>query len=219
VTPAIAPTRIPPKQRDYLSQGEVIATAWHAYPVVATTSYGVWTDFPGFSFVSPFATAPYRLDPTAYTAGPWRAGWGWRGTPRTILQSDHVLVLFDADYPESVAWFEPTINRLTTLVGLDARASGGRDTPANADCAIEALLFFARALPAGAAPPSLSPLNDGGVQAEWHRGGVDVEVTFSPQESERGVYIRDKATGDEQDLPLEVAAFRAAVGDRLGGTT
>jgi hypothetical protein len=126
-------------------------------------------------------------------------------------------VVFAADYLENVTWFETTVDQLARLVHLDLEVSSGRGAPASENCAIDALLFFARALPATAAAPSLSPLNDGGVQAEWHRGGVDVEVTFSPDPDEAGIYIRDKESGEERELPLDVGAFRSAVGDRLGG--
>jgi hypothetical protein len=101
------------------------------------------------------------------------------------------------------------------LLQLDPDAGLGGDAPPGPDSILEAMTFLTRALGPKAATPSLAPLNEGGLQAEWHRGGVDVEVIFSPDEDERGIYVRDKHTGEEQELPLDAAAFAALVGDRL----
>ena len=53
--------------------------------------------------------------------------------------------------------------------------------------------------------PAVVPMSDGGVQLEWHRGGVDIEIAFS--EEEPGVYVEDLMTGEVIEGPLSEAAL------------
>jgi hypothetical protein len=131
-------------------------------------------------------------------------------TPALRMEGSHYLVLADEGV---MAWLRPTIRRLNNLFSTYAEEDGfERPDPKYVR---EALSFLAGVLPADSAPPSIAPLNDGGIQAEWHRGGLDVELIFSPDPEERGLFIRDKGTGEEHDLPLERRAFAAAIGERL----
>lgn len=51
--------------------------------------------------------------------------------------------------------------------------------------------------------PAVVPMSDGGVQLEWHRGGLDFEIAFSEQEP--GVFVEDLTTGDVIEEPLTAA--------------
>jgi hypothetical protein len=144
--------------------------------------------------------------------------WNYRSEfPQVVLKAGGTLLMFSQPEGARVRWLEPTLSRVEHLMALDVEAAGP-DLPPAPSSVVDALRFFARALPANAAAPSLAPLNDGGLQAEWHRGGLDVEIVFSTDEDERGVYIREKNTGEERELPLDETAFAAAVGDRLNLT-
>lgn len=138
--------------------------------------------------------------------------WSFDATSRT--RTPHFLVTADQT-TVSATWFKPTISGLGALLGLSPETHGDRGIPSDLRQVQNALAFLMLALPADAAPPSLSPLNDGGIQAEWHRGGLDVEIVFSGDEEERGIYVRNKETGAETELPLDARAFGDAVGDRL----
>lgn len=84
--------------------------------------------------------------------------------------------------------------------------------------AVDALRFVVRFVGDRVPPPSVVPLSDGGVQLEWHRNGVDLEVTFT-DEADDGVYCREVETGSRWSLPLDVAALEhvPAVVDQLIG--
>ena len=163
----------------------------------------------------------------------WPASFGWEWTlgrynwppptnftwPRerlglvSILQTEQSVVAVAADYLDDVTWLTPTLEAFERLLQLDADDEW-HPRP-DVEFVAEALTFFSSALPRDAAPPSVAPLNDGGLQVEWHRGGLDVEVIFSADDDERGVYIRDREHGEEIHLPLSPSEFAAAVGDRL----
>lgn len=52
--------------------------------------------------------------------------------------------------------------------------------------------------------PAVVPMSDGGIQLEWHRGGVDLEISFSNDDP--GVYVEDLETGEVSDEPFDAAA-------------
>lgn len=152
-----------------------------------------------------------------YTYGARAAGT--LRSPIKVLVGSPVILRTDAsvapDAPDirKVAWFDSTVSRLNAL--FEMTAGDDRHQSPDLAYAVQALGFFTDVLPRNAAPPSLATLEDGGIQAEWHRGGLDVEVLFSANPEERGIWIRNKATGEERDLPLTYEAFLGAVGDRL----
>jgi hypothetical protein len=66
--------------------------------------------------------------------------------------------------------------------------------------------------------PSIVPMSDGGVQIEWHRGGLDVEVTFGADEVD-SLYCLELASDEEwEGDPYE--GFRVLrLRERLGPTS
>jgi hypothetical protein len=113
-------------------------------------------------------------------------------------------------------WFRPAVEQLGALLTLPPNwdSYGGRAT-AQAS-ASQTISFLAQTLSAQVAPPWVVPLHDGGVQLEWHRGGVDVEVVLSPEEGDH-LYVSDLADGDEWEGALDGAGVARlhAVLDRL----
>jgi hypothetical protein len=163
-----------------------------------------------------------RLPSSRYTSRAWPAVtleysitdpfWrrvGMRGAAFRLLVPDRI---------NSSTWFQPTLQGLDDLQSLTRQTWGDRDVATKPQFVVELLRFMIDALDSHAAPPSLAPLNEGGIQAEWHRGGLDVEVLFSPDREEQGVYVHDKATGEESEFPLDPALFVEVVGDRLSLT-
>jgi hypothetical protein len=63
-------------------------------------------------------------------------------------------------------------------------------------------------------PPSIVPMSDGGVQIEWHRRGLDVEVTFTGGEDD-ALYCFDLATGEEWEGAPDEGFWDLGLGDRL----
>ncbi len=207
---------------DYLSEREV---AFVQAPVISISTSGTSSLSIGLPEHDPHVgtlrsyprVIPY-LDSFSFASPSWSDSPLERATRAALKGPRRVLTVGNAVFVFTVAdsnWLEPTLDRIDNLLTLNVEETAGRNVAPNPDSVTQALTFLARGLPSGAAAPSLAPLNDGGLQVEWHRGGLDVEVTFSPDESDRGVYVRNKATGEEQEFPLDERAFAAAVGDRL----
>jgi hypothetical protein len=119
----------------------------------------------------------------------------------------------------AAAWFHDAVGRLENLASLapDWDSYGAKAVAAN--MALAAVKFLAEV--AAVAPsvhgPSIVPLSDGGIQVEWHRGGIDLEVAFS--DDEPGVSRVDHTNEDRAERPLNDAlseVLRAAT--RLSAT-
>ncbi len=76
-------------------------------------------------------------------------------------------------------WLHPTLQRIRALpFHTDNWSTGARRTdPLAANQLIEVL---EQILPNEAPPPSVVPTWLGGAQAEWHRNGVDLEISVNP---------------------------------------
>ncbi len=104
--------------------------------------------------------------------------------------------------PDASPWYRAALDRISGLTALAVGWNGYEALEIKADMAIDAAAFLTKVAFPGMAAPSITPLADGGVQIEWHRGGVDIEVAFSDEEP--GVYVVDR-DGSEVGLPLTEA--------------
>lgn len=100
-------------------------------------------------------------------------------------------------------WFREAVaqvEELTTLAG-DWNTYGA--APVDATAATQAVRFLVDNAYAELARPAIVPLSEGGIQIEWHRGGIDLEISFS--DAEPGVYFEDVTTGESEEAPLSRA--------------
>ncbi len=76
-------------------------------------------------------------------------------------------------------WFTPTFDTLVTLSwNSDTRITDSRPTQRAAVAGMLTILI--EVLDSRTPPPSVVPTWNGGVQVEWHRNGVDLEIEVSP---------------------------------------
>ena len=76
-------------------------------------------------------------------------------------------------------WARPTIERVLALPwNQEGWQEGAR--PPSTDAASHLLLAFSTTLLMDSPVPDISPMWDGGVCAEWHRNGVDLELYVTP---------------------------------------
>jgi hypothetical protein len=127
---------------------------------------------------------------------------GWRSPERvTVIGPVH-------------AWLPEVLQRLGFLLSLPPEWDSHRATRVSEQLAANVLRFLQEVMRPETAPPSVVPLEDGGLQIEWHTGGMDVEIEFEPSEPLE-IYIRDIQTGDEHEGDA-VELFKSfALADRL----
>jgi hypothetical protein len=106
------------------------------------------------------------------------------------------------------------------ILAVHAEPVFGRAQSLDPKHALDAIRFVLRFIRDDLSAPSVVPLDDGGVQLEWHRNDIDLEVTFT-SEDDSGVYSRDLRSGSRWALPLDIAALERleAVFERLGETS
>jgi hypothetical protein len=115
---------------------------------------------------------------------------------------------------ERPTWLEPVADAF----GKVARLGSGWDTygaaPLHRPTLLAALTFLAHHLDATSPAPAVVPLPDGGIQLEWHRAGVDVELTFDAGGAV-DLYFADLAADEEWEGPAAGGFRRLNLARRL----
>ena len=96
-------------------------------------------------------------------------------------------------------WVAAALERIEELTAL-ARGWDGYDAkPIDATVAVQAVRFVLDHAYPTVPQPAIVPSADGGIQIEWHRGGLDFEVSISDHEST--VYVADHEQGTSEERP------------------
>lgn len=103
--------------------------------------------------------------------------------------------------PPPPAWVAPVVMHLAQLPNLP-EGWGGPGVPRIGPSFIESAIgLLACVMNSDTPAPSIVPTYSGGIQLEWHRGGIDLEVELlSP--SRFAVTFQDAAMGQEWDVEL-----------------
>ena len=138
------------------------------------------------------------------------------------LRSEPVVVMDVQDRQGThivarASWYLPTIERLLECAELDAGWDSYGALPTTTSSMTEAMRFVAAFLTDDSPTPSVVPLSDGGVQLEWHRGGVDIEAAFRTDDPPQ-LYLHDHETDEEHEVgawsePALIHAFVARLQD------
>ena len=88
--------------------------------------------------------------------------------------------------------------------------------PLNASAVRRSFSLLPALLPEGAPEPTVVPTRDGGVQFEWHRSGVDLEIKVPPS-GPIAYFFADATVGEEREWEglFDRAAIRQAF-ERIG---
>jgi hypothetical protein len=110
------------------------------------------------------------------------------------------------------SWFDPLMQGFVDLLTLppnwDSYGAGAIDPKV-----IHYAMNVMNGLLGSSSPaPRVVPLSSGGVQLEWHRQGVDLEVVFDPIEQPY-FYLRNRVNGEELEhsLPENSGKLRSII--------
>lgn len=102
------------------------------------------------------------------------------------------------------AWLEPTAAVLEELLWLDSNWDSYGALPVDVDQAFTVLELLGRVMNNDTPHPQLVPTNRGGVQVEWHRSGIDVEIeTLMP--GRLSVSYEDSNRDEESEWEQDLA--------------
>lgn len=106
------------------------------------------------------------------------------------------------DYGQPLpSWFDPLMQGLVDVRTLPANWDSYDAMPINPKLVDMALTFMSGLLGPSSPAPRVVPLSSGGLQLEWHRKGVDVEVVFD--QDERPYFYHRNREESEHRLPEE----------------
>jgi hypothetical protein len=99
-------------------------------------------------------------------------------------------------------WAPPVFRSLAERWGAQPGWDGYQATPTNPHLVANLLNILSDLMQEGFATPYITPLADGGVQAEWHRPGEDLEIVV-PADSEPRFYYFHHAANEEEEGDLD----------------
>jgi hypothetical protein len=119
------------------------------------------------------------------------------------------------DYGQPLpAWFDPLMQGFVDLMTLPPNWDSYGAGPIDQRVIHEAMSMINGLLVPASPAPRIVPLSSGGLQLEWHRRGVDLEVVFD-REGPPFFYYQNSATGEEADhqLPQDNALLKSIIGN------
>jgi hypothetical protein len=117
---------------------------------------------------------------------------------------------------EMPPWFPPVIDRIKELSSLPPNWDEHGASAIEAEHLAKALVFLAEVMRPKTPTPALVPIGNGGVQVEWHRAGLDVEVPFS-KDDQPDLYCYDMESGEEWEGPATIGFSELDLARRLSG--
>ena len=112
----------------------------------------------------------------------------------------------------SPAWVEQTFRSLGALLRLGPGWDSYGSSPIDPHCVVAAIEMAFTILRDDSPIPSVVPTSRGGLQLEWHRGGVDLEIEFLSATRVFG-YFADQFTDTvwEKDLAFDLQPLADAI--------
>ena len=105
---------------------------------------------------------------------------------------------FRVTVPQSAAsWLGDAVAHIEELTSLAPGWDSYDSKPVDAGAAMGAVRFLLGSAYADLPAPAIVPIADGGVQIEWHRGGIDLEVSFS--DGSPTIFVEDHKSGEVLD--------------------
>lgn len=109
------------------------------------------------------------------------------------------LTYNDSDLPK---WARPVLSSLPERWGIESGWDGHRAVPTNLNLVVRLLNVLSSVMDEHFSPPQVTPLSDGGMQAEWHACGRDLEIVVSADASP-SYYFFDQAAQVEEEAAVE----------------
>jgi hypothetical protein len=106
------------------------------------------------------------------------------------------------DYGQPLpAWFDPVVQGFVDLLTLPVNWDSYGAVSVERNLVQEAMNLMNTLLAPSSPAPRVVPLSSGGLQLEWHRKGIDLEIVFDRDE-EPFFYARNRVSGEEAEQSL-----------------
>ena len=98
-------------------------------------------------------------------------------------------------------WFDPLVQGFVDALALPPNWDSYNAVAIDSKTVHDAINFIETVLAPTSPAPRVMPLASGGVQLEWHRKGIDLEVIFDPAE-EPLFFCKNRVNGEESEHEL-----------------
>ena len=116
---------------------------------------------------------------------------------------DQTTVLTYPDFGAGLpAWADPVLRSLSQRWGVKPGWDTYDAKPTAMEHIVRLLNYLSALMQNTSTPPIVTPLSDGGVQAEWHRQNQDLEIVVPADEPSR-YYYYNAATMEEEEEDLD----------------
>lgn len=109
-------------------------------------------------------------------------------------------------------WLRPVLGQISTILALPQNWDSYDAPQVSTQCAESAIRILSSILNADSPPPTIVPTALGGMQIEWHRNGIDLEIEITPEQKYSG-FFEDGNTGDswEGDITFDPDPIRNVI--------
>ena len=109
-------------------------------------------------------------------------------------------------------WFDPLVQGFVDALVLPPNWDSYHAVAIDPKIVHYAMNFIETVLGPSTPAPRVVPLTSGGLQLEWHRNGIDLEVVFD-QGEEPFFYCKNRVTGEESehDLPQDSSLLSSII--------
>jgi hypothetical protein len=106
----------------------------------------------------------------------------------------------------------PALQSLSERWGIEPGWDSYDAKPTDPQHAVQLLNYLSALLRDESTPPVITPLSDGGVQAEWHENSQDLEIVAPVGEPARYYYYNATTAEEEEgELDQHLAKVRALI--------
>jgi len=112
---------------------------------------------------------------------------------------DFTYSSFDAGLPR---WASPVLQSLSERWGARPGWDSYQAAPTNPQFVVKLLNILSDLMQENSLPPQITPLADGGAQAEWHQQAQDLEIVV-PAVEDPTYYYFNRTTKEEEEAALD----------------
>lgn len=125
-----------------------------------------------------------------------------RFTVRLSIEGDPVEFTYSTSDRVLPRWTGPVLQSLSDRWGARPGWDSYRAQPTNPQLVVKLLNILSELMQPDYHPPQITPLADGGVQAEWHSRGQDLEIVVTADERPAYYYF-NQVSGAEEEAEIE----------------
>ena len=119
---------------------------------------------------------------------------------RLPIPGDSIELIYTSTDAVLPPWAVPVLQSLSERWGSQPGWDGYEAATTNVQLVVKLLNTLSDLMPEPSAPPLITPLADGGVQAEWHHNEQDLEIVVPALENPTYYYFNRRTNFEEGEL-------------------